>query len=300
MKPIVYYPDIYIDFQEVFIDILRLSFGEISTPIPYHSHGTNCFEFHFIASGRGILLLENQTFKLTQNCFFITGPGVKHAQLTDPQLPLKEYCINFSINFKPSTQRLPPLFHELFSMTNFFTEEQSPILARLQKIFEEFQIPQIGSNYYKKVLIEELLIYCIRLDSKNTTIKSLQKIERIKGISSDTKRSLQIDQYFLGNYQNLSLNDLAQNLSISPRQTQRLLKKLYQQTFLEKLLEARMNTAVLLLKETEQSISLISENVGYSSVEHFTYAFKKHYGQTATSYRKKYNTYFFRTTKTQQ
>lgn len=284
MKPIVYYPDIHIDFQEGFIDILRLSFGEITTPIPYHSHGTNCFEFHFIATGQGTLLLDNQTFKLTENCFFITGPGIKHAQLPDSQLPLKEYCINFSINFKSSTQTIAPLFHELFSMKDFFATEQHLLLERLQKIFEEFRLPQIGSIYYKKNLIEELLIYCIRLNPKNTPFESPTKI---KGISSETKHSLQIDQYFLGDYQNLSLNDLAQNISLSPRQTQRLLKQFYQQTFSEKLLEARMNTAVLLLKETDQSISHISENVGYSSVEHFTYAFKKYYGQTATSYRKK-------------
>lgn len=267
------------------IDILRLSFGEITTPIPYHSHGENCFEFHFIETGKGTLLLDQQAFKLNRNCFFITGPGIKHAQLTDFQLPLKEYWINFSINWKPSTKTLPPLFNEIFAMSFFYINDKPLLLHRLRQLFEEFNNPKIGSHYYKKVLIEELLIYCIRLNLEKTTDESI-KINKLKGISSETKRSLQIDQYFLGNYRNLSLNDLAHNLSLSPRQTQRLLKQFYQQTFLEKLLEARMNTATLLLKETNQTISQISENVGYSSVEHFTYAFKKHYGLTAADYRK--------------
>ena len=47
-----------------------------------------------------------------------------------------------------------------------------------------------------------------------------------------------------------------------------------------------MSAACLLLQKTNLSIATIAEELGYSSSEHFTHAYKKYYGTTPTAFRK--------------
>ncbi len=49
-----------------------------------------------------------------------------------------------------------------------------------------------------------------------------------------------------------------------------------------------MAMAALKLSGSSDSITKISEDLGYSAIEHFSHAFKKYYGITARQYRKKY------------
>jgi AraC family 4-hydroxyphenylacetate 3-monooxygenase operon regulatory protein len=57
-------------------------------------------------------------------------------------------------------------------------------------------------------------------------------------------------------------------------------------TFLQKKTEAKMSMAAVLLGDLNHSITKVSDDLGYSSLEHFSHAFKKYYGVTARQYRK--------------
>ena len=95
-----------------------------------------------------------------------------------------------------------------------------------------------------------------------------------------------MEEYFLYEYKNLSLEQLARRLGVTPRQTERLLKQYYGKTFLQKKAEARMSAASTLLGDPTRSITDISEALGYSSIEHFSNAFRRYYGMNARDYRK--------------
>ena len=60
----------------------------------------------------------------------------------------------------------------------------------------------------------------------------------------------------------------------------------YKKTFIELKNEARMSFASNKLLYSDLSITGISELVGYSSIEHFTNAFKKWFGLSPLKYRK--------------
>lgn len=62
-------------------------------------------------------------------------------------------------------------------------------------------------------------------------------------------KSVIIEEYFLYEYQDLSLPDLSDRLKLSPRQTQRLLMEYYGKTFQQKKAEARMSAAAILLSD---------------------------------------------------
>ncbi len=108
----------------------------------------------------------------------------------------------------------------------------------------------------------------------------------ISGPQLPHKTSIIIEDYFLYHYQQLSLEELADKLGLGTRQTERLLLKHYGKTFLQKKTEAKMSAASQLLTDTTQSITSIAEDLGYSSIEHFSSAFKKYYQKSPRQYRK--------------
>jgi AraC-like DNA-binding protein len=76
---------------------------------------------------------------------------------------------------------------------------------------------------------------------------------------------------------------------MSTRELQRYLLENYNKTFIELKNEARMSYAKNKLLYTNLSITEISELIGYSSIEHFTNAFKRYFGLSPLKYRKAYD-----------
>ena len=95
-----------------------------------------------------------------------------------------------------------------------------------------------------------------------------------------------IEDAFFYRYRTLTLPDLSRLLNLSARQTQRLLQQNFGRTFSQKLTEARMAAASQYLLTTELSVTEISERTGFSSIEHFSAAFRRFTGRSPRQYRK--------------
>lgn len=289
MEPAIYYPKTPIAFDGWTVEIIRISFGEIVMPIPFHAHGRECYEFHYNASGSGTMFMEDERYDITPGSFYITGPGVRHAQLPRTDDPFHEYCINLSIHADADArERNDYLPNALESMRTFVCRDLESLSLLFTRLFTEYRQQRVGYEHCAKALLEEIVIAALRNN------RALPKPPRTKiaisgeeALVTDTQRSLYVDQYFLDNYADQSLKGLAKALSLSTRQTQRLLNDYYGKSFSEKTLEARMNMASLLLAETQESISDIAYYAGYSSPAHFGYAFRSHYGMPASEYRKR-------------
>ena len=95
--------------------------------------------------------------------------------------------------------------------------------------------------------------------------------------------------YFQSNYKSSpSLAELAGILHLSVVQTQRIIKKLYNQTFSHRVLALRMNKAKKLITQTDMSVIEIAAAVGYNNAHNFFAAFKRETGTTPKQYRKKF------------
>lgn len=83
----------------------------------------------------------------------------------------------------------------------------------------------------------------------------------------------------------LSLNQLASHVNVSPNHLSTIFSQQTGQTFIKYLTEFRMNKAKELLRCTNMRSSEISEAVGYKDPHYFSYMFKKTVGKTPTNYR---------------
>ena len=67
--------------------------GILKETIPMHCHSQNSYELHFVLSGQGTLLTDSGAYKMRAGNFFVTGPGVPHAQVPDLEDPVKDLYI---------------------------------------------------------------------------------------------------------------------------------------------------------------------------------------------------------------
>ena len=85
-----------------------------------------------------------------------------------------------------------------------------------------------------------------------------------------------------------NVQELAQDIHVSTRQFQRLMKTNYGFTAEKMLRQIRMEHAGELLKGTQLTVENISEKVGYESVYAFSRAFRQYYQQPPGAYRKSF------------
>ncbi len=86
--------------------------------------------------------------------------------------------------------------------------------------------------------------------------------------------------------EDISLESIAEQVGFSAPYLSKLFKKVEGINFKEYLVTVRMETARRLL-DTRMTIAEVSEAVGYPNADYFSTIFKKHYGLTASEYRKK-------------
>lgn len=255
----------------------------ITDSFPTHSHGEDCYELHYVASGQGTLTADGQEFLLSPHSFYVTGPHVEHAQSSHPEKPLTEYCLFLKLSSKKNKN--PEWSDSAFCLKQFTSvtfclKQASPSFERLlTALFREAQEKHLGYQLQIEALLKELFVLLIR--SYHSLRRTPQKPSHM---NSAEKTALAIDEYFLSFYASASLEDLSSALNLSPRQTERLLRQYYGKTFQQKKTDARMAAAVILLRE-KYSITQIAETLGYSSIEHFSSAFRKYYKISPSKYR---------------
>ena len=264
------------------IHVLNIIFERFSRAIPSHSHGSRCYELHYIPFGYGKLRAGGKNYEIVPNTLYVTGPHVEHAQTPLMSDPMQEYCIYVKLQSSQHSHKTSTVL-DSFTATDFWigTDTQG-IHSLFRQLFWELEHQYTGYRIQVELLLSQILICMVR------------NYEQKKDLSSypapnlqANKTSVIIEEYFLYEYQNLSLDILADRLKLSTRQTQRLLKEYYGKTFQEKKAEARMSAAAILLEDKERSITSIANLLGYSSVEHFSSAFRSFYHVSPRQYRQK-------------
>ena len=256
--------------------------------IPSHSHGNGSYEIHYIPQGRGRALIDGVYHEVIPGTLYVTGPHVEHAQSPLLEDPMCEYCIYLktekrrksSSSFSTGEEELLSVFE---NTPFWFGQDTQKAGALMMEIFEELQSRRTGCIFQVEALLRQLLVSLVR------NFENYEKSGRPKAASLSAaadKTAFIIEEYFLYEYRNLSLEDLAGRLGLGARQTERLLQRQYGKTFLQKKAEARMSAAAILLSDTSRSITSVAEDLGYSSIEHFSSAFKNYYRISPRQYRK--------------
>ena len=244
---------------------LNIVFEQFSRVIPEHSHGDKSYEIHYIPYGAGQAVIGGVEYPLTPETLFITGPGVKHEQMPSEANPMAEYCVYLKIQ---AGRAAPAQLVALFESTKFWIgTDAENIRATMRELFDELKSRRLGYAAIAEALLKQLVVKVIR--------NYASEREQRAHIALNESQLLVAEECFLYDYRGLTLERLASRLGLGARQTERFLQKHYGKTFIQKRTEAKMAAATILLKQSAKSIASIAEELGYSSPEHFSAAFKR-------------------------
>ncbi len=278
----------YFTIDTISFRVSMLSDGIINCVIPGHSHAKGCYEIHGITDGAGSVLLNDTRFPVSAGSIYMTGPHVFHEQTPDPVHPMAEMCIYMQL-LTPKEQSFHThldqnLISSFLQQTCWIGTDTTGVLLLMKQIFSEVTAPDtIGHMTYMSGLFMQLFCLLVRCYQAHTPA-----MQQSKHPANQYQLSpLAIEEEFLNNYRTITLSDLAATTHLSTRQLQRLIQKQYGTTFQKKRTQARISAACILLKATSCSLGEIAEQTGYSSPEHFSYAFRQQMGCTPGSYRKK-------------
>lgn len=246
--------------------ILNISSGVFSADISGHTHSSESYEIHFCFGGKGELITDSSKYELKKDSLYVTGPGIWHRQIIDKNDPLDEICLYIRI-IRKGTDILSGAFNSTYFWSGTATKPIKSFFCELNEISHQKSLyaKEKQAHLSELIMTELAFIYSSELvyDENDTP---------------DDKKFLIIENAFIFDYKNITLQKLSERLGLSTRQTQRILQQYYGVTFREKQLTARSEAALLLL-QNGNSVTDTAFEVGYADTASFSRAFKKHFGK---------------------
>lgn len=270
------------------VNILNINYEPPVSKRYFTPHSHSSYELHYVPTGEGILKVNHKTYKIVPGTFYLTGPGVFHEQIADEMNPMSEFCLNFefrrrkkaSVTGYYNKEEIDSIALLLEKNSFWFGEDKFNACSFFERIFSELDGYSLGHYSSLQNLASQIILYSVRCFvtgiSESYTIPNKVSYERRRTI---------IDDYFRHYDKSINPTQLAENLSVSVRQLDRIMKTYYSMSFKQKLLDTRVKIASELLKETHLSIQEISDYVGFSNTSHFYKTFVKIQKETPSKHR---------------
>lgn len=247
--------------------------------LPLHSHP--CYELFFVEQGTLRVFFEDREEYLEKNDVIIIPPKMEHTTFRDGEHTLR--CnLNFHIkqNTLPVTVSLYDALNTAFSQP-YTLLRNCPLLQDSLKNLHRCVIdqqPMFVSLYFHEFVARFFSILSLSAGQVRKTPLHLEsgimRLHRISGIINVAYAN------------NITLEDLANRLNLSVRQTNRVIQEYYGMPFSELVLEQKMRYAVNLLIHSDLPIKEIARQSGYASIKGFYYSFKKKYKCLPSEYRR--------------
>ena len=241
-------------------------------------HNNSEFELHIILHGSCRLDVENSHLHLKESDAVIIAPGRFHAPTID-QGAFERFSVSFTLS---QGQLLSSLTEQVSDCWAFSVSQE--ILSLCRTILCECAI----DNPYQHELLQACLVLLMITVLRPVCCLPLPRKDAV--CSDEDIRGELIDTFFehhLADGQ-ANENELASELHLSRRQLYRVLQDLYGMGFRKKLIHTRMDRAAWLLRTSEQPLSVVGREVGYTSEAGFFQAFRNRFGVTPLQYRTKY------------
>ncbi|MDE6385951.1 MAG: AraC family transcriptional regulator, partial [Eubacterium sp.] len=187
-------------------------------------------------------------------------------------------CIYLKIPNSKNTDRAV----ELFTSKTFWIGKSN---AAVRHIFKTMVEENESNGLLKESILSSLTI---RLIVEITRLYFPDETSSAGSLSDgdlNESRSWILDQLLLEDCSNVTLDDFAKNMGVSPRQAERIIKDYYGSSFKKLRYEAKMAMAATMLEQENISTQECAVRCGYTSASAFITAFKQKYDQTPKAYR---------------
>lgn len=243
----------------------------------FHSHEN--FELLFVISGKMMITVEEDTWQLDSGDMLVVNMNRKHSYQGSSDLVAGRFLISYT-----KVRELLGQTHVLFwcNSTIDHNEAYDKLRRVIAVIFNQF-LSRMEKN---KLYISSMYYQMLHLLTENFLLTANDlRYETDDGRNDD--RIQKVFEYIRANFrQNITLEDIANYLYLSPMYVSKFIKQRCNINFSELLNTVRLNRSMEDLVYSDESIMKIALENGFASVAAYNKVFKEAYHMTPSEFRK--------------
>jgi len=245
-----------------------------------HSH----FEIYVQMSGRRCYFLKSGVYEIETGDIVIIAPGLVHKTSDIDKNAYSRLLIEFDEEYLTSMslflgQDIKSYFSHVYTNGYYIyrnSQQTSYIIDSCKRIVSQYEIDDVFDKMKARLSVSELILQILR-----ESFASVQTLE----VGSRYKIS-EILSYINENYnRDISLKEISEKFYLSYYYLSRLFKEVTGFTFVAYVNIIRVNKAKVLLEDTDKTVEVISETVGFGSQKQFVRVFKALYGVSPSKYK---------------
>lgn len=227
------------------------------------------YELELYISGEGSSVVDGVAYSHQKGRFLVGRPGMKRYSLN------RFVCYNLHFTADETVSKYLDTLPTVFFVSDY---------GLYERMFQEI-IRLSDKKSTHPFLLQSKIYALLDLIQADANRNMQQKKAGVKIPPELLNRAVQfMDENC---EKNLSLEDIAGSISFSPIYFHNAFTSYFGKTPHAYLMEKRLESAKILLLTTDMPISEVIESCGFSSHSHFDYTFKKAFGITPSSYRKR-------------
>ncbi|MDP5274796.1 AraC family transcriptional regulator [Chengkuizengella axinellae] len=256
----------------------------------FHAH--QGMEFLWIERGEGHVIIDQKVYEIKPDSLFYFQPFQLHR--VKVEVSLETPYIRSLIVVEPNV--MEPFLKPFSNLLDFFHQLRKEKLQIqnldvssdrifLNYLFESLHLKKdrFNSDSFVENDAVFMLSFLQYLQGKWDTLKKESNISEER-TSHHTENIMEwLEQHY---HEPFQLNQLANDLHLSPSHISHLFKQATGSTISDYLNARRIREACLLLKTTNMPVKDIGPRVGLHNESYFVHWFKKHIGETPYQYRK--------------
>jgi AraC-like DNA-binding protein len=267
---------------------LARKFDSLAFDAPYHFHPE--YELTSIAKGSGRRYTGSHMEDFVAGDLVLIGPNLPHCWKLETDAEGREasaIVIQFSANFlgddffnKPELHEVKKLFKNSISGISFKGGTQTAVNKALSALINE-------ENNFNKMMGLLNVLQALSLSNEYTFLDQNESIAERS--LAEQERINPVFAYLVENFrQQVSLDVAAGIANMTTNAFCKYFKKITRKTFVETIIDYRLNFATQQLVQTDKPISDIAFESGFGDVSHFYKTFKSKMNLSPLNYRKKF------------
>lgn len=243
---------------------------QYSTKWEANLHTHTCAEFFFITDGHGHFRTQHEEFPVAICDLIIINANVPHAELSQDDNPLK-YIVLGVENLEAMTGAEG---YFMLHLHNGWKELMQCLHLMLQESYDSHPGYEEACQHLLQVVLLRLKRQITLSFSDETPSRSSRDCDLIRRY---------IDNHFK---ENISLEQLAELAHMNKYYLVHTFKKEFGTSPINYLNSRRIDESRFLLRETNHSLSTITEILGFSSLSYFSQCFRRAEGISPGKYRR--------------
>lgn len=256
-----------------------------------HTHITH--ELYLLYDGEARISTEQGNYPLKKGQAALIAPNTYHT-IANMSKTFQLRAVNLqlyklSAPTDPEETRLHALLDAARQPGVLLLGTQPELLRLIQLLAQAKHADAPANTYLLRAYATELLVHLLRaIPTSPVTARETLPTATLVTSATQLERMHIIEEYMMFHCADADIVELAQQLAVSEQHLRRFIKANYAMTFTQLLSRQRIQICKHLLQTTASPIGEIWQQVGFQSSQHFSAAFKRYTGMTASQYRSRF------------